>query len=122
MGKLYFGGPLSATQKILLTGLQPGQVLKKNLLEAMLEARNSVGLNRRFRPAVLVLEEPLDNSTLSLQKDTLQVMKNFTPEVSDIFLVKIDFNAPHLVRIAGALSPHAVANNVTRRPTKKVAP
>ncbi|SHE56976.1 hypothetical protein [Desulforamulus putei] len=106
MGKLYFGGPLSVIKDIITMGFQPGQILRHHLLDAMLDARNAVGLNRRFRPAVLVLERPGNLQVLHQNSNAdITVLANFLPMASEILLVKIDFSAPRLVRAAGTISP-----------------
>ncbi|CCO08776.1 hypothetical protein [Desulforamulus hydrothermalis] len=108
MGKLFLGGPLNAIKDAVTTGLQPGQILRHNLLDAMLDARNAVGLNRRFRPAVLVVEKPSNAKLLQQNDNAIAVLSNFLPMVSEVLLLKIDFNAPRLVRVAGTLSPLAL--------------
>lgn len=102
MGKLYFGGPLDTIKNIIQGGFSADQVLRNTLLEAMLDARNSVGLNRRFRPAVLVINHNEAPCTREIPEGVL-VTEKFRPDIAEIFLVKIDFNSPQLVRVAGTI-------------------
>ncbi|MDO7789009.1 hypothetical protein [Desulforamulus aquiferis] len=104
MSKLYFGGPLDTIKQIIQVGFFTGQILRTTLLDAMIDARNSVGLNRRFRPVVLVIHDTNPNNTKETDQG-LEVVKEFSPDVSEIFLVKIDFNSPQLVRVAGTIPP-----------------
>lgn len=104
MGKLYFGGPLDTIKRIIQMGFAKDLILRTTLLEAMLDARNSVGLNRRFRPVVLVINN-VDHLKTKEIDSGFMVVKEFNPEISEIFLVKIDFNSPQLVRVAGTIPP-----------------
>ena len=114
MGKLYFGGSLETIEKISLLGFEPGQNLSDNLLEAMIQARNSVGLNRRFKPVVLVIETP-SPSFIKKSSTGIDVEKNFHPEIHQILLIKIDFTVPNLVRVNGAISPFYLSQSVKKR-------
>ncbi|AEF95113.1 hypothetical protein Desca_2278 [Desulfotomaculum nigrificans CO-1-SRB] len=105
MGKLYFGQSLDVIKRIIISGFKPGEILRDNLIEAMIDARNSVGLNRRFRPAVLVLEAPTNPKLLVQIESQIIVQKSFSPISLEILLVKIDFRAPHLARVAKSVSP-----------------
>lgn len=115
MGKLYFGGSLRAIETISLSGFQPDQLLCNNLLDAMIQARNSVGLNRRFKPVVLVVEAPPLNFINLTNNQDFQVTKQFHPEIHQILLLKIDFTVPNLVRVNGNLSPFYLSQSVRNR-------
>lgn len=114
MSKLYFGGPLDTIKDILQFGFKPGQVLRATLLEAMVDARNSVGLNRRFRPAVIVIDRPSDTGVLNEGSD-ISVGADFLPMAREVYLIKIDFNTPNLVRVAGTVSPLALFETTTAK-------
>ncbi|AEG61484.1 hypothetical protein [Desulforamulus ruminis] len=104
MGKLYFGAPLDSIKKVFLHGFQPGDTLRGNLLGAMLDAKKGVGLNRRFKPTVLVLEAPDQPDLLQKTDHGITVVRAFNPIFIELFPVKIDFRSPHLVKVAGTLS------------------
>lgn len=115
MGKLFFGGSLRDIETISLSGFQPGQLISNNLLDAMIQARNSVGLNRRFKPVVLVIEMPSLNFISLSNNQNFQVTKPFHPEIHQILLLKIDFTLPNLVRVNGNLSPFYLSQSVRNK-------
>ncbi|ABO49264.1 hypothetical protein Dred_0725 [Desulforamulus reducens MI-1] len=109
MAIVYFGGPLDEIRAIMEAGLQAKHRIRATLLEAMIDARNSVGLNRRFKPAVLVIEQLPDTALLNQNSDfSFPCIKNVKSTIKRIYSVKIDFKAPNLASIAGTLSPYAV--------------
>ncbi len=113
MRKLYFGEALDKIKNVVLHGFKPGDILKTDLQEAMMDSRNSVGLNQSFKPAVLVLEVPSNFIMLSDMKSEIKVVKSFTPIGIEVILVKIDFRSPRLMRVAGTVSPFSLVNMKT---------
>ncbi len=105
MDKLYFGAPLGSIKNILVSGFQPGDTLRSNLLEAMIDARNQVGLNRRFRPVVLVMEAPPHLKVVQKTDQGIVVVRGFSPVCLELFLIRIDFRSPRLAKVSGTISP-----------------
>jgi len=105
MGKLYFGASLNTVKDVIFSGFKPGETLSTDILQAMINARNSVGLNRRFKPTVLVVEKPENPALIKITETGVKVTGVFKPTIIEIFQLKIDFRSPRLVKINGTLSP-----------------
>lgn len=116
MGKLYFGGALDTIKSVILTGLKPEHVLRNSISEAMLDTRNAVGLNKRFKPAVMVLETPANINVISNNSSGFKVLRNFAPVCLDIILLKIDFRASQLVQVARKVSLLSILGMKTYQP------
>ncbi|MDA8235919.1 hypothetical protein [Desulfotomaculum nigrificans] len=116
MAKLYFGGALDTIKSVILTGFKPGHILRSSIADAMLDARNAVGLNKFYRPAVMVLEVPANARAISTSGSGVKVLRSFAPVSLDIILIKIDFRSPQLVMVAGKVSPLSVLDMKTHQP------
>ncbi|GAB6181967.1 hypothetical protein JCM14036_32860 [Desulfotomaculum defluvii] len=108
MANVFLGGSLDEIRKVMKEGLQPENIIRCTLLEAMIDARNSVGLNRRFKPVVLVIELPQNLKMHVQNNQPLYSIKNFRSHIKRIYSIKIDFKAPNLVSVAGTISPYTI--------------
>ncbi|MEG6522262.1 hypothetical protein [Desulfotomaculum sp. 1211_IL3151] len=108
MANVFLGGSLDEIREVMREGLQPKHMIRCTLLEAMIDARNSVGLNRRFKPVVLVIELPQNLKMHTQDNQPFYSLKNFRSHIKRIYSVKIDFKAPNLVSVSGTISPYAI--------------
>lgn len=108
MANIFLGGSLDEIREVMKEGLQPKHMVRCTLLEAMIDARNAVGLNRRFKPVVLVIELPQNSKMHTQANQSFYNLNNFRSHIKQIYSVKIDFKAPNLVSVAGTISPYAI--------------
>jgi len=106
--QLYFGEALDSIKKVILSGFTPGQTLRNNFSEAMMDSRNCVGFNKLYKPAVMVLQVPSSSKLIMETESGFMVVKKFAPISTEIILCKIDFRSPQFIKMVEQISPIAL--------------